>query len=59
MSLDSTGHIIIELIKEDMRFNHFMAALRVLGIEMYDFNLDLMSIVAKLMKIKDEDRTDS
>ncbi|MBN1118063.1 MAG: hypothetical protein JXA77_12705 [Bacteroidales bacterium] len=50
---------IIELIKEDMRFNQFIAALRKLGIEVYEFDLDLMSIVAKLMKISYDAMTDS
>ena len=43
--------VIIELIKQDMRFNQYIAALRNLGIEVYDFDLDLMIIVAKLMKV--------
>ncbi len=45
--------IIIELIKEHMRLNQYIAALRKLGIEALDFDPDLMSIVAKLMKVKD------
>jgi len=51
--------VIIELIKEDMRFNQFIAALRKLGVEVYEFDLDLMSIVAKLMEISYEEMTDS
>lgn len=53
-----TKTIIIELIKEDMRFNQFIAALRKLDIEVY-FDLDLMSAIANLMGIRKEDMTDS
>jgi hypothetical protein len=45
--------IIIDLIKEHMRLTQYLAALRKLGIEAYDFDLDLMSIVAKLMDVKE------
>jgi hypothetical protein len=44
-----TKELIIHLIKEDMRFNQFTAALRKAGIEAYCFDLDLTSIVAELM----------
>ncbi len=44
-------NIIIEAIKQDMRFNQYISALRELGIEAYNFDLDLMGIVAKLMKV--------
>lgn len=50
---------VIEIIVQNMRFNQYLAALRKLGIEVYDFDLDIMSIVAKLMNIKDEEMTDS
>jgi hypothetical protein len=50
---------IIEIIRQDMRFNQYIFALRKLGIEVYDFDLDLMSIVAKLMNIGEEDMTDA
>jgi len=42
--------LIIHLIKEDMRFNQYLAALRKLGIEAYGFDMDLTSLVAALMK---------
>jgi hypothetical protein len=51
--------IIIPVIIEDMRFNQYISALRKLGIEVYEFDLDLMSIVAKLMGFNYEDMTDS
>jgi hypothetical protein len=51
--------VIIEIIKQDMRFSQYIYALRKLGIEVYDFDLDLMSIVAKLMNIGEEDMTDA
>ena len=51
--------IIIEIVVQDMRFNQFIAALRKLGIKVYDFDLDLMSIVADLMAIQSKDMTDS
>ena len=51
--------IIIPVIIEDMRFNQYISALRKLGIEVYGFDLDLMSIVADLMAIRREDMTDS
>lgn len=51
--------VIIELIKQDMHFNQYLAALRKLGIEVYDFELDLIGVVARLMGVKDEDMTDS
>jgi hypothetical protein len=57
--MQNKNEIIIEIIKQDMRYNQYIAALRKLGIEIYDFDLDLLSIVAKLMKVKDEDMTDS
>jgi len=45
----NTKEIVIHLIKEDMRFNQYIAALRKLGIEAYCFDLDLTSLIAKLM----------
>jgi hypothetical protein len=51
--------VIIEIIRQDMRFNQYIFALRKLGIEVYDFDLDLMSIVAMLMNIGEEDMTDA
>jgi hypothetical protein len=51
--------IVIEIIRQDMRFNQYIYALRKLGIEVYDFDLDLMSIVARLMNIEEEDITDA
>ncbi len=53
------SEIIIDIIKEDMRFYQFITGLSKMGIEIYSFDLDLMSIVAKLMNIKDEDMTDA
>ena len=47
-----TKKLIIHLIKEDMRFNQYIAALRRLGIEIHTFDLDLMSIIARLMKVE-------
>ncbi len=58
-TMKSISNIIVEIIKEDMRFNQYIAALRKLGIEVYDFDLDLMSIVADLMEIRREEMTDS
>jgi hypothetical protein len=49
--------IIIALIKEHMHITQYLAALRKLGIEVYDFDPDLMSIVAQLMNV--EDMTDA
>ncbi len=57
--MNSNGNVIIEIIREDMRFNQYISALRKLGIEVYEFDLDLMSIVAKLMGISYEDMTDT
>lgn len=51
--------IIIPVIIEDMRFNQYISALWKLGIEVYGFDLDLMSVVADLMNIQREDMTDS
>ncbi len=50
--------ITIQIIRQDLRFYQFIAGLRKMGIEIYSFDLDLMSIVAKLMNIKYEDMTD-
>ena len=49
MEMDKS-EIIIEVIKQDMRFNQFIAALRKLDIEVY-FDLDLISTVAELLEI--------
>jgi hypothetical protein len=57
--MKSNSIVIIEIIKEEMRFNQYVYALRKLGIEVYEFDLDLMSIVAKLMGINTEYITDS
>lgn len=43
--------IIIEIIRQDMRFIQYINALRLLGIEVYGFQLDLMDIVANLMAL--------
>jgi hypothetical protein len=45
--------IIIEVIKQDMRYNQYIAALRRLGIEVYEFELDFVGIVLKLLEIKE------
>ena len=45
----NTKEEVVHLIKEDMRYNQYIAALRNLGIELYRFDLDLTSLVAKLM----------
>ena len=52
------SEIIIEVIKQDMRFNQFIVALRKLDVEVH-FDLDLMSIVAELIGINKENMTDS
>ena len=41
--------IAISVIVQDMRFNQYHSALRKLGIEAYDFELELMGIVASLI----------
>ena len=50
--------IIIELIKQDLHFNQYLAALRNLGIELHTFDLNLMSLVARLMGRKKDDLPD-
>jgi len=41
--------VVIKLIREDMRYNQYMALLRKLGIEVYFSDLELSGIVADLM----------
>ena len=45
--------LIVHLIREDMRFNQFMAALRKLGIEIYGHDPDFMSLIGKLLQVKE------
>ena len=45
--------VIIDLLKEHMRLQQYIAALRKLGIEACNFDSDLMSIVARLMRVGD------
>lgn len=45
--------IIIELIVQDLRYNQYTAALRKLGIEIYGFELDFVTIIMKLMGIQE------
>ena len=49
----SKTQVIIEILKQEMRFNQYIFALRKLGIEVYNFELDFVSIVAKLMNVRD------
>ena len=41
--------IITELIKQDLMYNQYIAALKKFGIEIYDFEVDLVSVITKLM----------
>lgn len=50
--------IITSLLLEEMRFHQYISALRKLGIEVYEFDPDLMSIVAKLMELTEEEFND-
>lgn len=45
--------IIVEVIKQDMRYNQYISALRNLGIEVYEFEIDFFGIVTKLMERKE------
>lgn len=45
--------IIIELIVQDLRYNQYTAALRKLGIEIYSFELDFVTITMKLLGIQE------
>jgi hypothetical protein len=45
--------VIIEVIKQDMRYNQYITALRRLGIEVYEFELDFVTIVLKLLKLEE------
>ncbi len=47
----NTKEIIISIIQEEMRIRQYVFALRKLGIEFSDFELDLMSVVSKLMQV--------
>jgi hypothetical protein len=49
----NSKEIIIEVIKQDMRYNQYISALQNLGIEVYGFELDFGGIVIKLMKLKE------
>jgi hypothetical protein len=51
-------HIILELIRQDMRYNQFIGLLNNIGIEIYDFQLELMEIVAQLIDLEEDEITD-
>ncbi len=53
-----TKEIIIELIKQDMYFNQYLESLRKLGIEIFDYQLELMEVIVKLMQKPEEEITD-
>lgn len=45
--------ITTEVIKQDLMYNQYLAALKKLGIEIHGFELDLVSVVAKLMGLQE------
>jgi hypothetical protein len=53
-----TKEIIIELIKQDMYFNQYIEALSNLGIEIHDYQLELMEVIVKLMNKTEAEITD-
>jgi hypothetical protein len=57
--MENKSNIVIELIKQDMRFHQYLSSLRNSGIDTSTFELDLMGIVAILMKAKGETLPDA
>ena len=53
------SEVIVEIIRQDMRINQYLSALRKLGIEIYNLDIDLTHIVARLMNLDNEKITDS